>query len=224
MLPQTDNVDTVPFNIEPGVFSEQTARGARGRWKDVNRVRFKDGLPQKLGGWSARTISNATLPTPSFKGVDRKELEWTSLDGRAWLAQGTSKKLYLVSGDVRYDITPTRTINSLTNPFTTINGSPLVTVADAGHGAQQGDFVTFSGATAVGGLTISGEYSITTVNDGDSYVITASGNASSGATGVWQQRASGYPAAVRGAGELCHAVPTARAGAQRRGTGGRQRD
>lgn len=181
--PLTDNVQTVEFDIEPGVFSESSARGARGRWKDVNRVRFKDGLAQKMGGWAARTISNAQLPTPSFQGVDRKELEWTSLDGRAWLAQGTSKKLYLVSGDVRYDITPTRTIHTLTNPFTTINASALVTVADVGHGAQQGDFVSFTGATAVGGLTISGEYQITTVNDGDSYVITASAPAGSGATG-----------------------------------------
>jgi hypothetical protein len=182
-IPVTDSVETVTVSLEPGFFSEQTARGAKSRWKDGDRVRFKDGLPQKLGGWLTQAISNTLLPTAAFQGIDRKELEWTSLDNSRLLAQGTSKKLYLVLNNVRYDITPVRLTVTLTNPFTTVNGSPLVTVAHAGHGAAKGDFVRFTGATAVGGLTISGEYSITTINDGNSYVITASGNASSGATG-----------------------------------------
>lgn len=182
-LPVVDNQTPVPVSLDPGFFSEATARGAKNRWKDGDRVRFKDGLPQKMGGWATQAISNVLLPTQAFQGVDRKELEWTALDNSKWLAQGTSKKLYLVMNNVRYDITPVRSTETLTNPFTTINGSPLVTVADASHGAAQGDFVRFSGASAVGGLTINGEYSITTINDGNSYVITASGNASSGATG-----------------------------------------
>ena len=182
--PQTDSYNTITYAIEPGIYSETTARGAKGRWKDCNRIRFKDGLPQKIGGWSAKTISNALLPTAAFNGVDRKELEWTALDGTKWLAQGTSKKLYLVLANVRYDITPVRRSITLgNNPLTTVNASPLVTVSDPLHNATQGDFVRFSGATAVGGLTIVGEYSITTVVDGNSYIITASGNAGSSATG-----------------------------------------
>jgi hypothetical protein len=179
MATDTDNATPVDFTVEPGFYSESTARGAKGRWKDGNRVRFKDGLPQKMGGWTAQAITGAT-----FQGIDRRDLEWTSLDGNRWLAQGTSKKLYLINNNTRYDITPVRrTITLGANPFTTVNGSPLVTVSDPAHGAAQGDFVRFSGATAVATLTINGEYQITSVVDGNSYVITASGNANAGATG-----------------------------------------
>lgn len=182
--PLTDSFETVPLNVEPGFFSEGTPRGVKGHWKDGNRVRFKNGLPQKIGGWSAQSISNTLLPTQAFKGVDRKELEWTALDGTKWLAQGTSKKLYLVTNNVRYDITPVRRNLTLgANPFATVNGQPTVTVTDALHDANVGDFVRFSGATVVATLTISGEYVIASVIDGNSYTITASGNANATTTG-----------------------------------------
>lgn len=177
-LPLTDNAEPVELSLAPGFFSEQTDRGAKGRWKDGNRVRFKDSLPQKLGGWAEALISGAAV-----EGIDRAEWEWASLDGQPWIAQGTNSKLYLINRGIRYDITPLRRAVTLTNPFTTTSGSAIVSVEDADHGAEQGDFVRFSGATAVGGLTIDGEYQITAVQDGSHYTITASSPASSSATG-----------------------------------------
>lgn len=176
--PQTDSTDRVDLNLQPGFFSESSPRGATGRWKTGDRVRFKNGRPMKMGGWLQPLIDGAT-----FQGIDRREWEWTSLDGQPWIAQGTSKKLYITSRGVRYDITPIRDAASLTNPFTTTAGSANVLVTDADHGAQLGDFVHFSGATAVGGLTIDGEYEIVGITDNNAYTITAAGVATLGAVG-----------------------------------------
>jgi hypothetical protein len=100
----------------------------------------------------------------------------------SFLGVGTNEKFYIMYGGQYFDITPIRGTVTLTNPFTTSSGLPTVTVADVAHGALTGDWVTFSGATAVGGLTLNGEYQITVI-DVDSYTITASSNASSTATG-----------------------------------------
>jgi hypothetical protein len=99
-----------------------------------------------------------------------------------YLGVGTNTKYYIAYGGAYYDITPVVSTVTLTNPFTTVNGSTTVTVTDVAHGATTGTFVTFSGATAVGGLTLNGEYQIT-VTTADEYTITAASNASSSATG-----------------------------------------
>lgn len=168
-----------PFRLklEPGFFTEDSDRNAENRWKDGNLVRFKDGRPEKFGGWEEAVITGETL-----QGIDRREHEWTSLDGQPWIAQGTSKKLYIINRGIRYDITPVRRSVSLTDPFTTVLGDATVTVTDPLHGAETGDFVRFTGATAVGGLTIDGEYVVTVLN-GNTYTIEAAGPASSAATG-----------------------------------------
>jgi hypothetical protein len=166
------------LRIAPGFFSEATDREAVGRWKTGDRVRFKNKLPQKMGGWEEATITGATL-----RGTDRREHEWTSLDGQAWIAQGTSKKLYIIGRGVRYDITPVRRSVTLSDPFSTTNGSATVTVMDALAGVEQGDFVRFSGASAVGGITIDGEYEVVTVLNGNQYQIIHSSAATSDATG-----------------------------------------
>ncbi len=95
---------------------------------------------------------------------------------------GTNLKFYIEQGGLYYNITPIRATNTLTNPFTTASGSTTVTVTDAAGGYTLGDFVTFSNASAVGGLTLNGEFQIQTVASG-SYTITASSTASSAATG-----------------------------------------
>lgn len=172
-----ESVTPVTVELEPGFFSEATDRGARGHWKSGDRVRFKNGLPQKIGGWEDTPVTGSV-----FRGIDRRQWEWTSLDGQPWIAQGTSKKLYVINRGVRYDITPLRLTATLTNPFTTTLGSAVVTVAHVAHGAQDGDFVRFSGATAVGGITIAGEYEINVLN-GDAYTIAHTITASSAATG-----------------------------------------
>jgi hypothetical protein len=98
------------------------------------------------------------------------------------LAVGTNLKFYIERGGVYNDITPIRETATLTNPFTTASGSAVVTVTDASHGGATGDFVTFSGASAVGGLTLNGNYQIANVTT-NTYTITAASNASSTATG-----------------------------------------
>lgn len=162
--------------IAPGIFTEQTDRGAKGRWKSGDKVRFRRGLPEKLGGWEQLA--------PQFLGVARNILDWSSLDGTLWSAIGTDLKLYLwQSNGTLYDITPLRLTATLTDPFTTVAGQSTVTVTHVGHGAVTNDFVTFSGAAAVGGLTLNGEYQVTNVIDFTQYEIEAASAAGSSATG-----------------------------------------
>lgn len=152
----------------------QVANAAAG-WYDCDKVRFRSGTPEKIGGWVRRSSS-------TFLGVCRSLWNWVTLGGNNLIGVGTNLKFYISQGGNYYDITPLRDTETLTNPFTTTNGSPIVEVDDAAGGYSDGDFVTFSGATAVGGLTLDGEYQIT-YNIGTSYTITASSNATSSATG-----------------------------------------
>ncbi len=165
--------------IEPGLFTEQTARGSLRRWIDGDHVRFQNGLPQKLGGWSYVNLTGAV----PIIGKPRSIESWFTLDGQEMIAFGTGAKLYLTTQDVVYDITPIRRQIGLSNPFTTTSGSSSVLVADSAHGASVGDYVTYSGATAVGGITINGQYQVKTVPTSGTYTITSSSAATSSATG-----------------------------------------
>lgn len=164
------------LTIQPGFFTESSARGSQ-RWKTGDKVRFKNGLPEKLGGWIEQELTGDT-----HTGVARRAHEWTSLDGESWIAYGTNTKLYLVNRNVRYDITPIRRSIALTNPFTTAMASANVVVTDAGHGVTTGDAVRFAGGSAVAGITISGEYVVVSVL-GDTYTITHSAPANASTTG-----------------------------------------
>lgn len=155
----------------PGVIRENTRYTSEGRWYESDKVRFRYGTPEKIGGWSQ--LSNVS----TFQGIARTLWPWASL-----LGVGTNLKFYIMYGSAYFDITPIRDTVTLTNPFTTSIGLPTVTVTDVAHGCETGDFVTFSGATAVGGLTLNDEYQVTVLTV-DTYRITASGNASSTATG-----------------------------------------
>lgn len=171
----------IDLPIGPGVYTEQTERGAVGRWRYADKVRFRKGLPEKIGGWIRLQ--------PQFLGTCRRIKDWSSLDGRTWSALGTEKKLYLWQDNNLYDITPIRDSGTLgTDPFATTSGSSIVAVTHSNHGAQAGDYVRFSGATVVGGLTVSGEYSIATVPTQDTYTIvddeTANANATGGGSAV----------------------------------------
>jgi hypothetical protein len=152
----------------------QVANAAAG-WYDCDKVRFRSGTPEKIGGWVRRSSN-------TFLGVCRSLWNWVTLRGDNLLGVGTNLKFYISQGGAYFDVTPLRDTETLTNPFTTTIGSPIVEVDDAAGGYIDGDFVTFSGATAVGGLTLNGEYQIT-YNIGSSYTITAASNASSTATG-----------------------------------------
>lgn len=177
---------TTPLEIAPGFYTESTDRGARGRWKDGNKVRFQNGLPEKLGGWVTSKSAGAAI---QFTGKTRAIHDWVALDGTRYAAFGTHKKLYLVSNAVKYDITPIRSSGTLANnPFTTTSGLTTVAVTHVAHGASAGDYVTYSGASTFNGVTITGEYSITSITDADHYVIThsvaASGTGAGGGAAV----------------------------------------
>ena len=157
--------------FKPGVNKENTRYTTEGGWYECDKVRFRQGNPEVIGGWNR-------ISTTTFLGVCRSLWNWVLLDGRNIIGVGTNLKFYLENGGVYNDITPIRETVSLTNPFNTTNNSTTVLVTDTAHGCVTGDFVTFSGATAVGGLTISGEFQVTvlTVN---TYNITATSQATS---------------------------------------------
>jgi len=165
------------IKFAPGFDKQSTPYGAEGKWIDGENIRFRYGQPEKIGGWTK-------LVNDKLIGAVRDQFAWSSLDGTRHLALGTDKKLYLYVEGAIADITPIRaTQANLTNPFVTTNGSPIVTVTDAGHGATVGDFVTFTNAAAVGGLDMNAEFEITSVASSSVYTVTHSSNASSGATG-----------------------------------------
>ena len=163
------------LQLKPGVNRENTRYTSEGGWYSCDKVRFRQGTPEKIGGWQR-------VSTNTYNGVCRALWQWATLGGVPYLGVGTNTKYYIYYGGEYYDITPVVSTVTLTNPFTTVSGSATVTVTDVAHGATTGTFVTFSGATAVGGLTLNGEYQITVLTV-DSYTITAASNASSPATG-----------------------------------------
>lgn len=169
-------MELVEIQLQPGFFTEQTDRGAKGRWKDGDKVRFRYGLPEKLKGWV--NYENLTVRPPV-----RRLHDWSSLDNQQWLAIASDKKLYLINNDILYDITPLESSGNLANPFATTLGSPQVVVTHVQHGVDPGQTVRYSGATAVGGLTLNGDFEVSDLIDLDSYIITAASNATSTTTG-----------------------------------------
>ncbi len=163
------------LQLRPGVNREGTSLANEGGWFECDKIRFRSGYPQKLGGW-------APISPFTYLGVARALINWVTLKGYNLLGVGTNLKYYVESGGEYNDITPIRSSVVLTDPFTTVNGSRVVNVTDVGHGANTGDFVTFSGATSVGGLNLNGAYTITYV-DADNYTIDANAFATSSATG-----------------------------------------
>jgi len=163
------------LQLKPGVDRENTRYAAEGSWYETDKVRFRRGMPQKIGGW-------VRLSAATFLGVCRSMLNWATLQRQNLVSVGTNLKYYIERGGAYFDVTPIRATATLTNPFTTTSGSATVLVTDTAHGALQNDFVTFSGASAVGGLTLNGEFQIAFVSE-DTYNITSATNASSSATG-----------------------------------------
>jgi len=162
--------------LKPGVNRENTVYTSEGGWYDCDKVRFRQGTPEKIGGWTR--LSEAT-----FLGIARSLFSWVTLGGSKYLGIGTNLKFYIESGGAYYDVTPERATVTLTNPFTTVSGSSTVTVADANGGYIDGDFVTFSGGAAVGGITVVGEFQISRNTSLNTYTIEFTSAASSSATG-----------------------------------------
>ena len=163
------------LQLRPGINREGTTLANEGGWFECDKIRFRSGYPQKLGGWNP--ISSST-----YQGVARSLFNWVTLRGYNLLGVGTNLKYYVESGGAYNNITPIRATDTLTNPFTTTSGSSTVLVTDASYGGITNDFVTFSNVTTVANLNLNGEYQIT-YRDGNSYFITASGTANASTTG-----------------------------------------
>jgi hypothetical protein len=155
--------------FKPGVNRENTRYTTEGGWYECDKVRFRQGNPEKIGGWTR--FSSFT-----FLGVCRSLWNWITLGGANLLGVGTNLKFYINLGGQYYDITPIRatpTINN--NPFVATLGSSVITVTDTAHGCLTGDFVTFSGAVGLGGNIAAGvlnaEHQVTVV-DANTYTIT----------------------------------------------------
>jgi hypothetical protein len=149
--------------FKPGINRENTRYTTEGGWYDGDKVRFRQGTPEKIGGW--QRISSAT-----FLGICRSLWNWVTLTNLNLVGVGTNLKFYIESGGGYNDITPIRSTVVLNNPFTG-NGTTTVLVTDVAHGAGTGDFVTFSGATGTYASTFNAEFQITVI-DVDSYSIT----------------------------------------------------
>lgn len=160
---------------KPGINRENTRYTNEGGWYDCDKIRFRQGTPEKIGGW-------VRISASTFLGVCRSLWNWATNGALNLIGVGTNLKFYIENGGAYNDVTPLRAVNTLTNPFTTTSGLSTVTVTDAAGGFLTGDFVTFYGASTVGGLTISGEYQITVLTI-STYSITVSGTASSSTSG-----------------------------------------
>lgn len=168
----------VNLDIAPGIYKEASTRSARPQWADGDKVRFHSGFAEKIGGWD-RFVSDA------LDGAAHGAWAWSTIARKKYAAFGTNDKLWLWSENdtALFNITPIRATASLTDPFATTSGSTTVTVTDEGHGAIAGDWVTISNASAVGGLSMNGDWQVATIVDVDTYTIEHTSAAASTATG-----------------------------------------
>jgi len=156
--------------FKPGINKEATDYASEGGWVNSNLVRFRKGLPEKIGGW-------VKASTDTFKATGRALHAWVDLQGTKYLGLGTTWKYYVVDGSSFNDVTPIRSTTAAGDvTFAATNGSSTITVTDTGHGAVANDFVTFSAAASLGGnitaAVLNQEYQIVTVTT-NTYTIVA---------------------------------------------------
>ena len=163
--------------LKTGVNRENSRYTSENGWYDCDKIRFRQGMPEKIGGW-VRISSNY------FLGACRSLWNWVTLGALNLIGVGTNLKFYIQAGGAYNDITPWRLVKTLgANPFSVVSGSTTVTVTDSAGGYYAGDFVTFANSSAVGGLDLNAEYQIQTVPTSTTYTITAASAASSTTTG-----------------------------------------
>ena len=158
------------LNFKPGINKEETDYSNEGGWVDGDKIRFRKGRVEKIGGWEK-------LSPDTLIGSARALHSWISLGGRKYLGIGTTNKYYIEEGGAYNDITPIRKTTTNSATFAATNGSSTLTVTDSAHGAVNGDFVTFSSAVSLGGnvtaTVLNQEYQISLVTGTNTYEITA---------------------------------------------------
>lgn len=159
--------------FKPGVNRENTRYTTEGGWYECDKVRFRQGNPETIGGWQPFSLN-------TFKGVCRSLWNWITLSGLNLIGLGTNLKFYIESGGAFNDITPIRESSTINNNPFALTASTTVTVTDTNHGCTTGDFVTFSGAVDIGGLgtnvtasVLNQEFQVTVI-DANTYTITLS--------------------------------------------------
>ena len=170
------------LNFKPGIVSDITSYSNEGGYVDGDKIRFRLGFPEKIGGW-VKANQN------TYEGTARSLHNWSALDGSNFLGLGTTFKYYIEEGGSFNDITPDRatTTNGIT--FAKVeNGSATLTVTDSAHGAVEGDFVVIAGAATLGGVVtaavLNKEHQIVTVPNGNTYTIIVSATANGSDTGT----------------------------------------
>ena len=166
----------MPFSkiiFKPGVNRENTRYTNEGGWYESQWVRFRQGSPEKIGGWTQYSSN-------TFLGVCRSLWNWITLSFLNLVGVGTNLKYYLTYGTFYYDITPIRITTTLTGPFAAVTSTPFsskITVTYASHGTIANDFVTFSGATSLGGnitaAVLNQEYQVVSVPSANTFTISA---------------------------------------------------
>ena len=169
------------LQFRPGIVRDTTNYTNEGGWFDGDKVRFRLGLPETIGGWTRFT-------TTALLGVCRDLHSWTSLSGTQYVGAGTNLKLYVVEGNDPVDITPIRETTSAGDvTFAATTGSTTITVTDTANDVFLDDFVTFSGAVSLGGVitadVLNQEYQVVSVIDADTYTITSAVAANASDTG-----------------------------------------
>ena len=160
--------------FKPGVNKENTRYTTEGGWYEADKIRFRQGNPEVIGGWEPLSASY-------YQGVCRSLWNWVTLGGNNLIGVGTNLKFYINQGGAYNDITPIRETSTINNnPFVATNGSAVITVTDTSHGALTGDFVTFSGAVSLGGnitaTVLNAEYQVTVLT-ANTYTFIASATA-----------------------------------------------
>jgi len=168
------------LNFLPGLDTENTQTGAEGRWTNCDKIRFRKGLPQKIGGWTK-------FSQDYYVGVGRALHQWLDNTGIRYEGLGTDRKVYVYRSGDNADITPIKQTNTVTSVFNTTTGSANITVNQATHNASEGDFITISNCTptSIGGIansSIDAQYEIVSITNADAYVITSNNTAISNVT------------------------------------------
>jgi hypothetical protein len=189
------------LQFRPGVNREGTTLSNEGGWYDCDKIRFRSGFPEKIGGWAALSYN-------TFLGVCRSLWNWVTLRQYNLLGVGTNLKFYVEDGGDYYDITPIRETNSnSTSPGSitlTASGTTLTVSDSNADSLQVNDFVTISGANTIGGVNVNGEYQIVTVTSGTTYTVTlataATGTATNSGISIAYQINTGFDIYTIGTG------------------------